>query len=224
MKQNALRKFVLAGALIAVFLLFTIAVALVDVRPIGPDGSEVGFAAINQFVFDMIGVHLVWYQLTDWLGIAAIFLVLAFAAKGLCQMIRGRAVGKVDVRLIALGTLYVLVAACYLLFETFVINCRPVILSGELEASYPSSHVMLVVCVTLTAAKQFHLLFPGRKKLCRVFEIIAWVFAAVTVVGRMLSGVHWFTDIVGGVLASAAMIALYFAELDLLDPTLHPRK
>lgn len=222
MKRSALKKFAWAGVLLAAFVLFTIAVAAVDVQPIGPAGSAVGFATVNGFMFDRIGVHLVWHQITNWLGVTALCPVFVFAMMGLYQLIRRNDIRKVDRRLIALGAFYALLTVCYLLFEVIEINCRPIILNKELEASYPSSHVMLVICVVVTAAMQLRSLLPGRKQLRRAVGMIAWVISAVTVVGRMLSGVHWFTDIVGGVLASTAMIALYCGAVDLLDPALHP--
>ena len=36
-----------------------------------------------------------------------------------------------------------------------------------------------------------------------------WIFALLMVVARLLSGVHWLTDIVGGVLLSTGLVTLY---------------
>lgn len=207
------KHFIFAGLLFLSFVLFTVLAACFDVAPIGPEGSTVGFATANGFVFDLLGVHLVWYAITDWLGVVAIAFAFGFALVGLCQLIRRKSICKVDWEILALGGFYILVIACYLFFEQVVINCRPVILGESLEASYPSSHTMIVVCIMATSAMQFRALCPNRKKLCRGVDITAVVISAITVFGRLISGVHWFTDIVGGLLLSAALVWLYYAAV-----------
>ena len=210
MKRNYL---IISGILFLLFVAFTFLVAVFDVQPIGPQGSEVGFATINQFVFDLLGVHLIWYAITDWLGVVALLVAFGFAAAGLYQLVKGRSLGKVDRRLWILGFFYSLVIACYLFFEWVVINCRPVILGEGLEASYPSSHTMIVVCIMAAAAIQVHSFYPEKKKLCMGADIVSGLLMAVTVIGRLISGVHWFTDIVGGLLLSMALVVLYSAGL-----------
>lgn len=195
--------------LFVAFVLFTVLVGLVDVRPIGPEDSSVGFAALNLFVFRLVGVHLVWYHVTDWLGVAAILVALAFAVTGLYRLVKRKSLRKVDRPILALGGCYLLVIACYAFFEQVVINCRPVILGQGVEASYPSSHTMIVVCIMATAAIAVRELYPNKGKLCRGVEVLSALIMAVTVAGRLISGVHWFTDIVGGLLLSAALVELY---------------
>lgn len=217
MKRNSKKYFGYTGALFGIFTIFTVLVACFDVKPIGPEKSSVGFAAINQFVVQKMGVHLIWYDVTDWLGVIAILFALGFAAIGFYQLITRKSVRKVDRQILVLGMFYVLVIAFYLLFEQAAINYRPVMLNGGLEASYPSSHTMIVVCIMATAAMQFRMLFPKKEKLCLGVNAVAVVLSAVTVIGRFVSGVHWFTDIVGGLLLSAALIALYCAVIELTE-------
>ena len=206
MRKKALIR---AAMLFAAFVLFTVLVRVVDVRPIGPEGSEVGFSALNLFVFRLFGVHTVWYHVTDWLGVAAILTAFAFALTGLCRLVKRKSLRKVDRPILALGGCYLLVIACYAFFERVVINCRPVILGQGPEASYPSSHTMIVVCIMATAAIAFRELHPEKKRLCRGVEVLSALLMAVTVAGRLISGVHWFTDIVGGLLLSSALVELY---------------
>ena len=214
MQRKAKRYFLVGGALFLLFALFTVLVARFDVKPIGPGQSAVGFAGVNQFMFERVGVHLVWYHITDWLDVIAILFAFGFAAVGLGQLVKRRSIRKVDGTILVLGVFYLLVIAAYLFFENVVINCRPVILGESLEASYPSSHTMIVVCIMVTAVMQFRMLCSQKSRLCAAVDFAAVVIVVVTVLGRLISGVHWFTDIVGGLLLSSALIMLYRAAIE----------
>ena len=201
----------LPAALWAAFVLFTRLLTCVDVQFIGPQGSAVGFATVNGWAFQLLGVHLLWYHITDWLGVVAIAIAFAYAVTGLCQWIKRKSIRKVDRHILVLGGFYLLVIACYLFFEKVVINCRPILMYGSLEASYPSSHTMIVVSIMATAAMAFRALCPQKKGWCLAVDIFAAVVIAVTVMGRLIAGVHWLTDIVGGLLLSAALVVSYWA-------------
>lgn len=202
---------ILPAALWAAFLLFTSLLTCVDVQPIDPQGSAVGFATVNGWAFRLLGVHLLWYHITDWLGVVAIVIAFAFAVTGLCQWVKRRSLRKVDRHILALGGFYLVVIACYIFFEMVVINCRPILMDGNLEASYPSSHTMIVVSIMATAAMAFRTLCPQKKGWCLAVDIFGAVVISVTVMGRLISGVHWLTDIVGGLLLSAALVVSYRA-------------
>lgn len=211
MMHKTKRNFMVTGGLFLLFVVFTVAVRNIDVRAIGADGSSVGFGAVNQFMFEVLGVNLLWYDITNGLGAAAIAVALGFGILGLCQLVKRKSILKVDYHITILGCFYGITAAFYVLFELVIINYRPIILDGELEASYPSSHTMLVICIMVTAMMQFRFLFCKRKVLIGVLDGICALLVAVTVVGRLISGVHWFTDIVAGILLSAALIMLYYS-------------
>lgn len=217
MKTKRTKHAILTGLLFSLFLFFTILVTTFDVKPIGPEQSAVGFAAINQFVFHLLGVHLIWYDITDWLGAISILFAFGFAVVGLYQLIQRKSIRKVDRQILVLGGFYLLVIAFYLFFELVIINYRPVILGNRLEASYPSSHTMMVTCIMTAAAMQFRSHFPDKKKLCFRMDFLAFFFISVTVVGRLVSGVHWFTDIAGGLLLSAALISLYSFVIEFIN-------
>ncbi len=199
---------IIAGLLYILFALLIVAVKFVDVAPIGPQSSEIGLATLNGAVADLVGVNMAWYRITDALGIVAIALAGGFALLGLVQFIRRRSLLKVDADIIILGIFYAAVVAVYAIFEVCIVNYRPIIMHTELEASFPSSHTMLVVCIMLTAVYQLNNRI--NHKIIRIAAVTACsVIAAVTVVGRMLSGVHWFTDIIGGLIISGALILTY---------------
>lgn len=208
MKKKNRRNLYVAIAMLVAFALWTIALRLVDVRAIGPDGSCVGFASINAFVHKVTGVHMTLYHITDWLGLVPIFMAMGFAVLGLVQWIKRKTFSKVDYSLWILGGFYLTVMALYGFFETVTVNYRPVLISGILETSYPSSTTLLVMCVMPTAAMQFH----SRIKNTALKKWLAYFIAAFLlfmVAGRLISGVHWFTDIVGGGLLSTGLVMLY---------------
>ena len=190
------------------FVLWTLLLCLVDVRAIGPKGSSVGFSALNGFIHEKIGVNMYLYDITDWLGLVPIGVAFGFAIFGLIQLIKRKSLLRVDRSILALGVFYIIVVAVYLFFEIVVINYRPVLIEGCLEASYPSSTTMLVTCVMPSAAMQAKERI--KNKALRQGIIIAIIaFTAFMVFGRLLSGVHWITDIIGGALFSLGVVMAY---------------
>ena len=202
----------IAAALLGAFILWTVMVCYVDVRPVGPQGSLVGLAKLNQFVHDLTGVHFTLYNITDWLGLVPVAVCLGFGILGLCQLFRRKSLGKVDFDILALGVFYILTIGAYLFFENLVVNYRPVLIRGYLEVSYPSSTTLLVLCVMPTAIMQFQKRIQN-PKLRKAVRIAISAFIIFMVIGRLLSGVHWFSDIIGGLLLSGSLVKLYDAVI-----------
>ena len=202
------KKFCIALGLLAAFALWTIAISLIDVQAIGPQGSTVGFATLNGFVHNFTGVHMQLYTITDWLGLVPVAFGFGFALLGLAQWIKRKSILKVDRSILILGAFYIVTLAVYLFFESYVINYRPVLIAGYLEASYPSSTTLLVLCVMPTAMMQLRgrIQQPIFRK-CVSIAIAA--FIVFMVIGRLISGVHWLTDIIGGILLSAGLVMIY---------------
>lgn len=214
MKKENRRNFCMATCMLLAFLLWTVAIQFVDVQAIGPKESSVGFATINRFVHNLTGVHISLYTITDWLGLVPLVFVMVFALLGLIQWIKRKHISKVDYNILILGGFYIIVMTVYVLFEMFVVNYRPVLIGGILEASYPSSTTMLVMCVMPTANMQFNSRIRNNVlKRCVASAIIA--FIVFMVIGRLVSGVHWFTDIIGGALLSAGLVLMYRAIISL---------
>lgn len=208
MKNTDKKRIFVGAGFLAAFVLWTVLVSLVDIRAIGPNGSSVGFATLNGYVHERTGVNFPLYTITDWLGLVPIGVAFGFAILGLVQWIKRKSLLKVDRSLLALGGFYVVVLAAYIFFEIVVINYRPVLLGGYLEASYPSSTTMLVMCVMPAAMIQ---LCDRIKNYVfrRCVMISIAVFIVFMVIGRLVSGVHWLSDIIGGALISAGLVMIY---------------
>lgn len=210
MKKEKQKQMGKAVGFLTAFVLWTEAVILVDVQTIGPMGSSVGLASLNGAVHRLTGVHMALYALTDWLSLVPVGFMLGFACLGIAQWMQRRSFLAVDRSILVLGGFYAIVLAAYTLFEVLVVNCRPVLIEGVLEASYPSSTTMLVLCVMPTTMMQMKVRI--KRALCRRFVMGNMAAYAVGMVSlRLLSGVHWFSDIVGGILLSASLVSLYSA-------------
>ena len=148
------------------------------------------------------------YTITDWLGLVPVFICIGFAVLGLVQWIKRKKILKVDFSLLSLGVFYIAVMIAYLFFEECVINYRPVLIEGVLEASYPSSTTLLTLCVMQTAAEQLNSRIKN-KVLRRIILTVISIFTAFMVIARLISGVHWLTDIVGGAFLSLFLVMTY---------------
>ena len=207
--KDVRNKELLSGvALLAAFAIWTILIRFVDVQNVGPDGTVVGFAAFNVWFHRLTGVHMVIYTITDWLGLVPIIVCMCFGVLGLVQLIKSRSLLKVDPDILLLGVYYVVVVLGYLLFETVPINYRPILIGGNLEASYPSSTTLLVLSVmpTLKYQSDRRIRNTAAKQAIVAF---AFVFSAFMVIGRLISGVHWATDIIGSVFLSSGLFMIY---------------
>ena len=215
MKKKNYKDLYVSLFMLTAFILWTIAVSFVDVKAIGPEGSSVGFATVNSAVRNFIGVHMSLYHITDWLSLVPIFVAIGFAVLGLVQWIKRKKLSKVDYSIFVLGGFYIVVFSVYILFEFVTVNYRPVLISGILETSYPSSTTLLVLCVMPTAIMQLKSRINNTliRKYVTLF-ITAFIIFMVT--GRLISGVHWFTDIVGGALLSTSLVMTYRFFLSLM--------
>ena len=214
MNKKTKRNLYFGIGLLLAFVVWTVGVSFVDVLPIGPKGSSVGFARLNGVVNGFIGVYMPLYVITDWLGLVPIFFLTGFGALGLLQWIKRKKILKVDYHLLVLGVFYLVVMVIYFLFEIIVINYRPVLINGYLEGSYPSSTTLLVLCVMPTAIMQLNSRIKNRL-IKKVLTVLLVCFIAFMVIGRLVSGVHWFSDIIGGVLLSAGLVNIYSFVINL---------
>jgi len=210
--MNAKLKWALSGIFLALFAVLIIMIKKVDVESIGPEGTKIGLSGINKPVADNFTYNETWYKITQYLGYAALLVAACFAVMGLIQLIQRKNLLKVDANILAAGVLYVVTIVLYFLFDKVVINYRPIILpdEGVLEAGFPSSHTMLSIVVFGSALLQTGRYIKKKGVLIAVNVVLIQILV-LTVVGRLISGAHWLTDICGGVLISVALLFAYSA-------------
>lgn len=216
MKSNAKKGLGVGACLALVFILWTILVQHVDLQPVGQNGTGVGFATLNVWFHRLTGVHMAVYNVTDWLGLVPFLVCAAFGCLGLYQLVKRKSLMKVDPDILLLGGYYILVILAYLFFEMVPINYRPIPIDGVMEASYPSSTTLLVLSVMPTLKFQIDRRSDNEtvKKLTTAFVLL---FSAFMVIGRLISGVHWLTDIVGAVFLSTGLFLLYRSLVALVE-------
>lgn len=206
-----MKKNLIAGGIsLILFAALGLMLKSVDVAAIGPEGSSVGFAGLNGFVFETLGQNSVWKALTTVTGLLALLTAAVFAGIGAWQLYTRRSLMKVDRALLAMGAVYIILLLVYIVYDKVPVNFRPVLEDGQLESSFPSSHAMLActvfgcacVLVRRTVTRRI-----TRDWLIRIFMALAVLTAA----GRLLAGVHWCTDILGGVLIALGLTSLYSA-------------
>ena len=210
MKERGSRSLWTGFSFVTVFAVWTALIKRVDVQYIGPMETAVGLATINGWFHKLTGVHMWLYTVTDWLGLVPVFICLMFGGIGFVQLMQRKKLLKVDRDILLLGIYYLLVIFGYLVFEMIPINYRPTLIEGRLEASYPSSTTLLVLSVMPTLVFQTHRRLKNRKAK-RIIDIMTVIFSLFMIIGRLASGVHWLTDIIGSVLFSAGLFCIYRA-------------
>ena len=194
------------------FVVYTLLVKCLDVKSIGPNNSEVGFSSLNDAFRNLVGNNMTIYKISELFGYAILLLVLLFGVIGLIELIKRKCLKKVDREIIILGCFYVLVGIVYVLFEKIVINYRPVLMDGVLEASYPSSHTILSLCIGISSLMLSKKYIP--KNYVNIFNICVILLMSVVLLGRIISGVHWISDIIGGLLISITLLMYFKTALE----------
>ncbi len=207
MQKKKIINLIISIILVIVAIVYTILVKKIDVAGIGPDNTMVGFSTLNGAIQNAVGVNFLWYDITKYLGIIPFGFVAFYGLIGLRQLISTGSIKEVDKRLLKLAAFYVMIVAIYVFFEKKIINYRPTLINGELEASYPSSHTLLAICLCGSSMMMLKY-YITNEKLRKIANIFTCILMLVIVLGRIVSGVHWASDILGGMIISAAMLSL----------------
>ena len=212
MKKSEKKNLLIGSIFLAMFAVWTALIQSVDVQPLGQNGTSIGFATFNCWFHHFTGVNMAIYTITDWMGLVPVVICLIFAGIGLVQLIKRRSIFRVDADIMILGVYFVIVFLAYAIFEIIPINYRPILIEGRMEASYPSSTTLLVLSVMPALVEQIKRRLSGIR-VKQIITIAAIAFSVFMVTGRLISGVHWFTDIVGGELLSVGLYMLYKAAV-----------
>ncbi len=208
MKKNIKTTLIPAIIFLILFILWTILIVTEDVKPVGVNETDIGFATLNTWFHNLTGVNMTLYTITDWLGLVPVFVCLIFGVVGLIQLIKRRSLLKVDFDIIALGVYYVIVILGYLVFEMIPINYRPILINGFMQISYPSSTTLLVLSVMPTLTFQIKARLKNNK-IKIILNLVTVAFSLFMVIARLVSGVHWITDIIGSCFLSAGLFYIY---------------
>ena len=215
MKTKGKKFFVLGIILIFIFAVWTVLITTVDIQPVGINDTDIGFATLNGWFHRLTGINMMLYDITDWLGLVPLFVCFFFGFIGLCQMIKRKSLFKVDCDILILGLYYVTVILCYFVFEALPINYRPVLINNNMEGSYPSSTTLLVLSVMPTIGFQLKRRIKNNK--IKAINVMIILFSVFMVTGRLISGVHWLTDIIGSCILSAGLYLIYRGVVLLTD-------
>lgn len=208
MKKQNIRNIIITSSLFLLFIIFTILCKTIDIQPLGANSTNIGFAKFNTSIHDKITSDDIWDKIGDIFMILSIVVVCILLIIGLIQAIRRKNIFKIDKQIICAGIIFAILIVFYLLFELLVINYRPILIDNALEASYPSTHALLV-CVVMSITIILSHIYFKKKTYKTLIDLFSSVSILTTCISRLLSGMHWITDIIGAILLSASLVSLY---------------
>lgn len=167
---------------------------------------------MNEFVFNLLGVNGVNKtvdKVTDILIAVVLAVIVAFGVTGVVQWIKRKSFKKIDAELRWMILPIVLVALVWFIFEKLVIlNYRPYLVDGVAEPSFPSTHTMIAagaMIVTMIVLPKY----IKKRWLRIVLDILAGILIFAIGFGRIYAGMHWTTDVLGGLIFGADIALVY---------------
>ena len=210
------KKNIIAISLMVAFIVLTSLLKFVDVRNIGEGNSSSGLSFINK-LSSGITYNETLDKISDVFLIVSVLLVAIFAVIGCIQLIKRKSIFKVDREILLFGVSLIIMAVFWIFFEkAMIVNYRPIFIDGELESSYPSTHIMIVSFVCLSSVQ---MLENYLKKKAKILYIAAILIVVTTFTLRLVSGMHWLTDCVGGVILGCLLYFIFIAFCEKLKNT-----
>lgn len=195
----------LSGIMLIIILVFIVLLKKVNV---GTNGDKnIGLSKINLAIYNSLGTNKIMDIISTIILAMAGALALFFVVIGIIEVVKRKKLEMLDNSIKALALVYVITGWIYLIFDyILVINYRPTAECISSSPSFPSTHTMLILMIFLTGITVLEGLIKNKKLLYSV-EICFGLLGILAIVTRMLSGKHWFTDIIAGILFA---IMLYF--------------
>ena len=209
-KKNIINFSITAG-LFVIFAIFTILVKFVDTSLVVATNTKIGFSSINKPIFEALGTSDAWGTISLILFVVAGLIVLTLAVIGIKEWFANKQLSKVNHKILFLLGLYTLTVIFYFLFEILAVNYRPLLDEGLVKLSYPSSHTLLICVVCLSAC----FVVPDyikNKPLKITITCILITLSILAPLSRLLAGMHWFTDVIGSLILSVALVMCYYSS------------
>lgn len=198
---------ILGASFLFLFILLIILLCF-DKAVIAENGYEVGLSHINNLVnysykenVDLMS-DLIFY-------VTFIVVIYAFSI-GLYQLIKKKSLYKVDKSIIIFGIALVIAIIVWLLFDKVIeLNIRP---THKIEGSFPSTHVMLATFFALSC--HGFLCLRDQDKLIKYSSLVlAIIIIVIVTITRVIAGVHYITDVCGGLFIG---LSFYFCTFGLI--------
>ena len=199
---------IVGAAFFCLFIVFTILVKTVDVTYFPTEETTIGFSSLNLTVFQALGTNDLSFEVSEVMGLLILTAPVFFAFLAFSQWVKRKSLLKIDHDLWILFATYALTIAFYALFEIIVINYRPILVNGLIEASYPSSHTLLAIVIGGTSFLEVKNRMKWVWLKVSLMVLLSFLTVAIPML-RLLSGVHWLTDIIAGILLGTSMLFLY---------------
>ncbi len=212
MKKNNIN-LIITSLLFATFSIFTILLRIVDIGINKTTRTKIGLSSINQPIATAIGTSSAWNTISAITFVLAGLVLAALITIAIIEFAKNKNIFKINPKLLYLIGLYALAGIFYLIFEICIINYRPVLEDGLIKASYPSSHTLLICVICISAC----FIVPDyiKNKPLKITAIaILLLLSILAPVSRLLSGMHWFTDVVGGIILSLALVMTYLTAIN----------
>ena len=186
------------------FCLFCILMILLsfDVSVIAKSGEPVGLSHINNLM--QYNENHTIDKISDVLLYLSFAIIVIGAVIGILQLVKRKSLYKVDIEIIFLGIFFVLSIIIWIVFDKFIkVNVRPI---GSDDGSFPSTHVLLTTFLLLSGHGLCCIYLD--KKLYKYGSLVLAILLIIIVtIFRLVSGMHYITDVLGGLLLG---ISFYF--------------